>query len=57
MGKTASTNLGIDFSFFKNKVSGTVEYYYRKTTDAFMTQRISEVNGITEVILKIRGWM
>lgn len=45
--KTASANFGIDFSFFKNKISGTVEYYYRKTTDAFMTQRISEVNGIT----------
>lgn len=31
--QTATTNIGIDFGFFNNRVSGTVEYYYKNTTD------------------------
>lgn len=45
--KTASVNLGVDFSLFGNKLNGTVEYYYRLTTDAFVTEAVSEVNGYT----------
>ncbi|MDE5637216.1 MAG: TonB-dependent receptor [Alistipes sp.] len=29
----ASTNVGVDFSFWKGRLAGSVEYYYRKTTD------------------------
>ena len=31
--QTATTNLAIDYGFFNNRLSGTVEFYYRKTTD------------------------
>ena len=29
--KTASTNVTLDFSFLKNKINGSVSYYYKKT--------------------------
>lgn len=45
--KTANTNVSLDFSLFKRKVSGSVSYYYRKTIDAYMSKSVSEVNGVT----------
>ena len=30
---TTSTNVGLDFGFFKGRLSGTADYFYRKTTD------------------------
>ncbi|MFI3316449.1 MAG: SusC/RagA family TonB-linked outer membrane protein [Rikenellaceae bacterium] len=59
--KTASTNLGVDFSLFGNKINGTIEYYYRLTTDAYVTETVSEVNGITNYTvnkgnLENHGW-
>ena len=31
--QTASTNIGIDYGFLNNRISGSVEYYYKNTTD------------------------
>jgi iron complex outermembrane receptor protein len=31
--QTATTNLGIDYGFFNNRLSGSIEFYYIKTTD------------------------
>lgn len=31
--KTNTFNIGIDFSLFKNRLNGTVEYYDKKGTD------------------------
>lgn len=31
--KTTSTNLGLDFAILNSRLSGTVDYYYKKTTD------------------------
>ena len=31
--KTASTNVGIDFSAFNSRLSGSIDFYYKKTTD------------------------
>ena len=49
--KTASTNVTLDFSFFKNKINGSVSYYYKKTRDAFLTKTISEINGIDTYVI------
>ncbi|WP_165499699.1 SusC/RagA family TonB-linked outer membrane protein [Pedobacter frigidisoli] len=32
--KTSTVNLGVDFAILKNRVTGTFEYYNKKTTDA-----------------------
>ena len=31
--QTASTNIGIDYGFLKNRISGSIEYYYKNTTN------------------------
>ena len=49
--KTHSTNIGLETSFFKNRLQFEVEYYYKKTTDAFMSKTISDINGYTSYIV------
>lgn len=31
--QTATTNVAIDYGFLNNRISGSIEYYYRETTD------------------------
>ena len=38
---TTTTNVGLDFSVFNNRFSGSVDYYYRKTTDLINTASVS----------------
>jgi len=45
--KTRSFNLGLESSFFNNRVQIGAEYYYKHTVDAFMDKTISDVNGYT----------
>lgn len=49
--KISSVNTTLDFAFFKNKIRGSVSYYYKKTRDAFLNKRISEINGITAYVV------
>ena len=35
---TSTKNIGLDFGFFKNRISGTVDYYDRYTTNLLMEQ-------------------
>lgn len=44
--KTGNFNASVDFSLFKNKLNGTVSYFYKKTTDAFLTKKVAQVNGV-----------
>ena len=37
---STSTNVGIDFSILNNKLSGSVDYFYKKTTDVLFEQTI-----------------
>ena len=37
---TATTNIGVDFSFLKNRISGSVEWYNKKTTDMLYTYSV-----------------
>jgi TonB-dependent starch-binding outer membrane protein SusC len=31
--QTSTLNIGVDYSFFRNRLSGTIDYYIRKTSD------------------------
>lgn len=31
--QTATTNIAVDYAFFNNRLSGSIEFYYKKTTD------------------------
>ena len=37
---STSSNVGIDFSILNNKLSGSVDYFYKKTTDVLFEQNI-----------------
>ena len=49
--KISSVNTTLDFAFFKNKIRGSVSYYYKKTRDAFLNKRISEINGTNAYVV------
>lgn len=39
--RTATLNIGVDFSLFKNKLSGSIEVYNKKTTDLIAPYSVS----------------
>jgi TonB-linked SusC/RagA family outer membrane protein len=49
--KTNSYNVGLDFSLWAGKLSGQVQYYYKKTTDALLSKRVSTVNGVPQYMV------
>lgn len=40
-------NLGVDFGFFKNRLSGTIEYYHQKTKDLLWAKTLPLSSGIS----------
>ncbi|GAB3166535.1 SusC/RagA family TonB-linked outer membrane protein [Telluribacter humicola] len=42
---TVASNYGLDFSLFKNKISGSVEYYSMNTSDLLLDLRIPNMTG------------
>ncbi len=45
--KTLSVNGQVDFAFFRNRLVGSVSYFYKHTTDAYISKSVSEVNGVS----------
>jgi TonB-linked SusC/RagA family outer membrane protein len=45
--KTTQYNLGVDFSMFKNRVSGSVDVYTSSTTDLLQRRGLPSVTGYT----------
>ncbi|MEE1899252.1 SusC/RagA family TonB-linked outer membrane protein [Flavobacterium rakeshii] len=43
--QTAQSNIGVDFGFWNNKLSGSVDVYRKRTTDLFQPTPISPING------------
>jgi iron complex outermembrane receptor protein len=39
--KTATTNLGLDFALVKGRISGSLDFYNKKTTDLIYTYQVS----------------
>lgn len=50
---TSSVNLGVDFSFFKSRVSGSIDVYHQNTTDLLMNRQIPANSGFTSVLSNI----
>lgn len=49
--QTTSYNGELTFSLFKDKVAGTIGYYYKHTKDAFLTKKVSEINGVSSYVV------
>jgi TonB-linked SusC/RagA family outer membrane protein len=47
---TASTNIGVDFSFLKGRITGTVDAYQQKTTDLLLQRFLPYSNGFDYVL-------
>lgn len=43
---TSSYNAELTFSLLKGKIGGTVGYFYKHTKDAFLSKRVSSINGV-----------
>ena len=51
--KSTQENIGLDFSFFHNRLSGTLDYYHTENSDLLLTRSISSVQGVTSVTQNI----
>lgn len=49
--RTHSYNVGIESSFLQGRLQFAAEYYYKKTTDAFMDKTISDINGYNSYVV------
>jgi TonB-linked SusC/RagA family outer membrane protein len=47
--KTASYNIGLDFGLFKDRITGSIEYYTMQTHDMIMSQRLPIFTGFGSI--------
>lgn len=51
--KTKQYNLGVDFSFYRGRLSGVIDFYKSKTSDLLMTMALPSVSGYTETLANV----
>lgn len=44
-----STNVALEFGFWKRRLYGTIEYYHKKAVDLLGTKQVSQVSGFSSV--------
>ncbi len=52
---TTTSNIGLDFALFHNRVNGSVDYYYRKTTDLINTATVSAGSNFRNQVISNIG--
>jgi TonB-linked SusC/RagA family outer membrane protein len=50
---STSTNIGLDFGFFKGRVSGTLELYDTQTTDLLVERSLSSTSGYSSQLVNL----
>ncbi|WP_083505530.1 SusC/RagA family TonB-linked outer membrane protein [Pedobacter ginsenosidimutans] len=51
--RTTGANMGLEFTLFKNRLSGVIEYYDTKTTDLLYSVNIPVVTGFSNILTNI----
>lgn len=51
--RTTGANLGLEFTLFKNRLSGVIEYYDTKTTDLLYSVNIPVITGFGNILTNI----
>lgn len=51
--KTTSINYGVDFGFFKNRLSGSVDFYTSNTNDLILRRPVNTVTGYTYTFFNV----
>ncbi len=59
--RNASINVGLDYSIFKGKISGSFDYYVRNTKDLLVNRSLPSVTGFSSILanlgeVKNTGW-
>ena len=49
--KTYTTNIGVDFSLWNNRVRGSLDYYYKKSVDVFSNKGLDPTTGFTSMFM------
>jgi TonB-linked SusC/RagA family outer membrane protein len=49
--KNKQINVGLDFGLFKNKIQGTVNYFIKTTSNAFLDKEVADINGLTTYVV------
>lgn len=50
---TAAWNVGLDFGFLNDRLSGSIEWYYMPTTDLLMDRSLPNITGYTTVVTNL----
>jgi TonB-linked SusC/RagA family outer membrane protein len=48
--KTAQLDVGLDFGFIHNRLSGEIDYYSKKTSDMLLERSVPMTSGYTEIL-------
>ena len=51
--KTAGSNIGVDFSLFNNRLSGTIEYYRTNTKDILLSKELPRSVGVNSQLTNV----
>lgn len=54
---STTTDAGIDFSILKNRLRGTVDYFYKKTTDVLFEQTIAQPAPNGKIWVNLPGYI
>lgn len=46
---TTQTDLGVDFGFFKNRINGEIDFYYKKTSDLLLNRLLPYTTGFASI--------
>ena len=48
---TTSYNIGLDFAIFNNRLSGTLDWYYKRTDDLLIDRSVSFTTGFANILM------
>ena len=51
--KTATLNIGVDYSFFRGRVNGTIDWYTSNTTDLLLERRLPITSGYESILFNV----
>ena len=54
---STTTNVGMDFSLFTNRLTGSVDYFYKKTTDVLFEQNIVQPAPGGKIWINLPGYV
>jgi TonB-linked SusC/RagA family outer membrane protein len=51
--RNSSINVGVDYSILRGKISGSIDYYVRKTKDLLVNRSLPTVTGFTSILANL----